>query len=167
MIAKYKNFTPKIDNSAFIAETAAVIGNVEIEKDVSIWFSTVIRGDMNKISIGENSNIQDGSVIHCILDEETKIGKNVIIGHNCILHSCTIDDGSLIGMGAIVLDRAKIGKNCLIGAGSVVTPGTIIPDNSLALGSPAKIKRELTKDEINNFQKGINEYKILADCYKK
>jgi len=167
MIIKFKEWTPEIDKSVFIAEGSVIIGNVKIAKNVSIWFNVTIRGDMDKITIGENSNVQDGSTIHNMKDIEVKIGKNVIVGHNSVLHSCEIGDGSLIGMGSIVLDRAVIGKNCLIGAGSVVTPGTVIPDNSLALGSPAKVKRELTPEEIKGFQHGTFEYIELVKEYSK
>jgi carbonic anhydrase/acetyltransferase-like protein (isoleucine patch superfamily) len=165
MILEFGGHKPQIDKSAFIAEGSVIVGNVSIGKNVSVWFNATIRGDMDKIIIGDNSNIQDGSTVHNMKDIEVRIGKNVIVGHNCVLHSCEIGDGSLIGMGSIVLDRAKIGKNCLIGAGSVVTPGTVIPDNMLALGSPAKMKRELTAEEIANFQAGTHEYIELTKGY--
>jgi len=140
---------------------------VTINKNASVWFNVTIRADMDKIIIGENTNIQDGSTLHNIYGVELNIGKNVTVGHNSILHSCEIGDGSLIGMGSIILDRAKIGKNCLIAAGSLVTPDSIIPDNSFVMGSPAKIKRELTQDEAINFQKGVDYYLELASEYKK
>lgn len=166
MILKYKEFLPEIDKSVFIAEGSVVIGQVKLGKNASVWFNVTIRGDMDKISIGENTNIQDGVTIHNIKGVETKIGNNVTVGHNAVLHSCEVGDGCLVGMGSIVLDNVKIGKNCLIGAGSLVTPGTVIPDNSLVMGSPAKVVRELKAVVIGKFQHGVAEYLNLAESYK-
>jgi len=167
MIQKYKDFTPEIHDSCYIAPGAAVIGNVSIGKNSSVWHNAVIRGDIEKITIGENSNIQECSILHCMNDMELIVGNNVTIGHGVNLHSCIIDDNSLIGIGAIVLDSAKVGRNCLVGAGAVVTPNTVIPDNSLVLGSPAKVKREITEQEITHMKKGITEYLKLAGEYKE
>ena len=122
---------------------------------------------MARIVIGQNTNIQDNCVLHCIDGVELVIGDNVTVGHGAILHSCSIGDNSLIGMGAIVLDGVKIGRNCLIGAGAVVTPNTVIPDGSLVLGSPAKIKRELTEEEIRNIRANAEEYVHIAGEYGK
>jgi gamma-carbonic anhydrase len=165
MILKYKDFIPEIDPSVFIAGGSFIIGNVKIEKNASIWFNCVLRGDMDRIHVGENSNIQDGSVMHCIVGTETRVGRNVIVGHNAVLHSCDIGDGSLIGMGSVILDNVRIGKNCLIGAGSLVVPNMVIPDNSFVLGRPARIKKELTSEEISRFQKGAADYIELAGEY--
>jgi carbonic anhydrase/acetyltransferase-like protein (isoleucine patch superfamily) len=145
MIQKYKSIAPKIDETCYLAPGCAVIGDVIIGKNSSVWHNAVIRGDEAKIVIGENTNIQDGCIIHCIPGIEVKIGDNVTIGHGAILHSCSINDGSLIGMGSIILDRVKIGRNCLIAAGTTVTPNTKIPDGSLVMGNPAEVKRELRK----------------------
>jgi carbonic anhydrase/acetyltransferase-like protein (isoleucine patch superfamily) len=166
MIKKFKNLTPDIDESVFIAEGCFIIGDVKIGKNSSVWYNTVIRGDIDRITIGENTNIQDGSVLHCITGVEVNIGNNVIVGHNSILHSCNVGDGSLIGMGSVILDRVKIGENCLIGAGTVVPPDKIIPDCSLIFGNPAKIIRKLTDEEIKKFQSGVETYLNLAEIYK-
>lgn len=166
MVEKFGKYTPKIDETCFIAPGSAVIGNVEVGKNVSLWHNSVIRGDMAKITIGDNTNIQDCCVIHCVENVETHVGRDVTVGHGAILHSCTVDDCSLIGMGAVVLDGARVGKNCIVGAGAVVTPNTIIPDRSLVLGSPARIKRELTDEEIANMKKNSERYIKLASDYK-
>jgi len=167
MVEKFKDFTPQIDGTCFIAPGSAVIGDVVIGRNSSVWHNAVIRGDMARIVIGQNTNIQDNCVLHCIDGVELVIGDNVTVGHGAILHSCSIGDNSLIGMGAIVLDGVKIGRNCLIGAGAVVTPNTVIPDGSLVLGSPAKIKRELTEEEIRNIRANAEEYVHIAGEYGK
>lgn len=163
MIRKFREYIPKIDTTCFIASDSDIIGNVEIGKNSSVWYKAVLRGDMAKIAVGENSNIQDGCVLHCMTDIEIKIGNNVTVGHNAVLHSCTIDDGSLIGMGSIVLDGARIGKNCLVGAGTLVTPNTVVPDGSMVLGSPGKVKRQLSNDEITYLKRASVEYTKLAE----
>lgn len=166
MIRKYKNHTPQIDSTCFIADGSAVIGKVKIGKNSSIWYNAVLRGDIAAIVIGENTNIQDASVLHCINDVDVKVGSGVTVGHNAILHSCTIGDNTLIGMGSIILDRVVIGKNCIIGAGSVVTPYTEIPDRSLVLGSPGKIKRQLSDEDIEHIKLNAEVYINLANDYK-
>ena len=135
-----------VGDDFFVAPTADVIGRVILEKHVSIWFGAVIRGDVEEIRIGENSNVQDLSVLHADPGHPLVIGKNVTVGHKVMLHGCSIGDNSLIGINSIILNGAKIGKNCLIGANSLVTEGTVIPDNSLVMGSPAKVKKELGPD---------------------
>lgn len=165
MVFSYKGIDPQIDESAFIAENATVIGMVSIGKNSSIWFNAVLRGDIDRIRIGQNTNIQDGSVLHCSTGFETFVGNNVTVGHNCILHSCHIDDGSLIGMGAVVIDGVRIGKNCLIGAGSVIAPNKIILDNSLVYGNPARVIRTLSENEIEKIHKGAEHYMELMDNY--
>ena len=137
-----------VGDDFFVAPTADVIGRVILEKHVSIWFGAVIRGDVEEIRIGENSNVQDLSVLHADPGHPLVIGKNVTVGHKVMLHGCSIGDNSLIGINSIILNGAKIGKNCLIGANSLVTEGTVIPDNSLVMGSPAKVVRELSDDEV-------------------
>lgn len=149
-------FSPEINEGVFIAPNASVIGNVLLKKDSSVWFGTVIRGDIEKITIGENTNIQDLSMIHTSKPIPTIIGNGVTIGHGVILHSCTLHDNVLIGMGAIVLDGVVIGKNSVVAAGAVVPPGKIFPENSLIMGSPAKVSRPLTEEEKNAFN---NQYK--------
>ena len=147
----------------FIAQGAVVCGNVTMGDHVSIWYNAVIRGDMAPIIIGDESNVQECSVLHVSENIPLIIGKGVTVGHGAILHSCTIGDNSLIGMGAIVLDGAKIGKNCIIGAGALVTGGTEIPDGSLVIGSPAKVRREMTDAEIEANRKNAEEYVHLME----
>ncbi|MCX7746638.1 MAG: gamma carbonic anhydrase family protein [Clostridia bacterium] len=166
MIHPYKDFTPVVDKSCFIAPGSAVIGNVEIGRNSSVWYNAVIRGDMAKVIIGENTNIQDLSAVHCSTNIETVIGNHVTVGHGVVLHSCTIGDYSLIGMGAVVLDGAVIGKNCLIGAGSVIVPNMKVPDQSLVMGNPGRIRRMLTEEEVLNMGKGSEVYCKLLEEYK-
>jgi len=132
----------------FIADNAAVIGGVVLGNNVSVWFGAVLRGDNETLHIGENSNIQDGAVLHSDMGAPLRIEENVSVGHQAMLHGCTVGAGSLIGIKAVILNHAVIGKNCLIGANALVTEGKVIPDNSLVVGSPGKILRSLTADEI-------------------
>ena len=127
----------------FVASGAKVIGNVELGENVGIWFNAVVRADKSKIHIGNNSNIQDNCTVHVEKDLNVYIGDGVTVGHNAIVHGCTVGDNTLIGMGAIIMNRAIIGKNCIIGAGAIVTENAVIPDNSLVIGAPGKVKREL------------------------
>ena len=145
MIKGYKGVEPKIDETVFIADSADVIGQVNIGKNANIWYGTVLRADDNHITVGENTNIQDGSVVHISEGYPTVIGDNVTIGHKSIIHGCEIGNNTLIGMGSIVLDGAKIGEFTLLGAGSLVPPGKEIPSGVLAMGSPAKVIRELSE----------------------
>ena len=145
-------------DSHWIAPSADVIGKVRLLADASIWFGAVLRGDNEWITIGEGSNVQDGCVLHTDLGAALTIGKNCTIGHKTILHGCTIGDNSLIGMGAIVLNHAVIGKNCLIGAGALIAEGKVIPDNSLVVGSPGKVLRTLSDDEIKAMHKNAARY---------
>jgi carbonic anhydrase/acetyltransferase-like protein (isoleucine patch superfamily) len=143
----------------WIAPTASVIGRVVLKKDASVWYGVVMRGDNpDPLVLGEGSNIQDNSVVHTNKGDPLIIGDNVTVGHSVILHSCIVGDGSLIGMGATLLSRCVIGKNCLVGAGALVTEGKVFPDNSLIVGSPAKVVRTLTEEEIARFQKGASGY---------
>jgi carbonic anhydrase/acetyltransferase-like protein (isoleucine patch superfamily) len=138
---------PRIADSAWVADSAQVIGNVELAADVSVWFATTIRGDTEVIRIGSGSNIQDGSVLHADVGKPLTVGNNVTVGHKVMLHGCTVGDGSLIGIGAVVLNGAKIGRACIVGAGALVTEGKEFPDGSMILGSPAKVVRELTAEQ--------------------
>jgi len=153
----------------FVAPNATVIGDVELAKDASVWFNATIRGDNEPIIIGEGSNVQDGSVIHTDPGYKCLIGKNVTVGHMVMLHGCEIGDGSLIGIGSVILNGAKIGKNCIIGAKALVTEGMIVPDGSMVLGSPGKIKKTLSEDEqkmvsfsADHYVKNYKRYKELA-----
>jgi len=147
----------------FIAQGAAVCGDVTLGDCVSIWYNAVLRGDMAPIIIGDKTNIQECSVLHVSENIPLVLGKGVTVGHGAILHSCTVGDNSLIGMGAIILDGAKIGNNCIIAAGALVTGGTEIPDGSLVMGSPAKVRREMTEAEIDANRKNAEEYVHLME----
>lgn len=131
----------------FIAPSAAVIGDVTLHENCSVWFSCVLRGDAERIEVGAGSNIQDGTVLHADPGFPMVVGKNVTVGHNAMLHGCTIGDGSLVGINAVVLNGARVGRGCLIGANALVTEGMVIPDGSLVLGSPAKIKTHLSEEQ--------------------
>lgn len=157
----------KIKGDVFIAPNATVIGNVELEDGSSVWYNAVIRGDRSSVRVGKNSNIQDSCVVHCNLEFPTLIGEFVTVGHSAVLHGCKIGNNSLIGIGAIVLNGAEIGENCIIGAGAVVTEGTRIPDNSLVLGIPAKVKREVTDEEIEAIRRNALTYVELAKEHKR
>ena len=148
MIYDFEGHTPKIDQDSWVASNAVIIGRVELKKNSNIWFNTTLRGDLEPIIIGENSNIQDGSVCHTDDGMPLTIGDDVTVGHKVILHSCTVGNNSLIGMGSTVLNNAKIGNNCLIGANTLITEGKEFPDNSMIVGSPGKVKRELSEQEV-------------------
>lgn len=148
MIYSLQNRTPKFLGEYFIADNARVMGSVTLYPNANIWFNCVLRGDCDDLIIGENSNIQDGSVLHTDPGIKLKVGRNVTVGHMVMLHGCEIGDNSLIGIKAVVLNRVKIGKNCMIGANSLITEGKEIPDGSLVMGSPGKVIRPLTPEEI-------------------
>ena len=139
---------PDVADDAWVAESAQVIGRVTLEAGVSVWFNAVLRGDSDQLHIGAGSNIQDGSVLHADTGFPLRLGQNVTVGHQVMLHGCTVGDNALIGIGAVVLNGARIGRNCLVGAGSLVTEGKEFPDGSLIMGSPAKVVRELTPAQI-------------------
>ena len=156
------------DNLDFwVAPNAVVIGDVSLKKNASVWFGSVLRGDNDPIILGENSNIQDNSVCHTDDGMPLIIGDNVTVGHKVILHSCTVGDNSLIGMGSTVLNKAKIGNNCLVGANALVTEGKEFPDNSLIVGSPAKVKRELTDMEKKIIELSALHYVENMKRYRK
>ena len=149
---------PNIDSSAFIAKGAVVIGNVTISKNCSIWYNATLRCTEAPITIGECSNVQDNAVVHVSPNYPTTIGAYVTVGHGAIIHGCTIEDNALIGMGAIILNGAKIGKNCIIAAGTLVPQNKVIPDNSLVMGSPGKVVRQVTAEEIYQNRQNAEEY---------
>ncbi|HWW47553.1 MAG TPA: gamma carbonic anhydrase family protein [Xanthobacteraceae bacterium] len=142
----------------FIAETASVIGKVRLHPGASVWFNAVLRGDNELIDIGEGSNVQDNCTLHTDEGFPLSVGKDCTIGHNVILHGCTIEDGALIGMGAVVMNGARIGKGCVIGAGAIVTEGKVFPDHSLVLGAPAKVVRSLDPASSAELFKGAERY---------
>jgi carbonic anhydrase/acetyltransferase-like protein (isoleucine patch superfamily) len=149
---------PRIADSAWVADSAQVIGNVELQAHASVWFGVVIRGDTECIHIGRGTNIQDLSVLHADIGKPLTIGDHVTVGHKVMLHGCTVGDGSLIGIGAVVLNGAKIGKGCIVGAGSLVTEGKEFPDGSMIMGSPAKVVRELTREQQAGLQLSALHY---------
>ncbi len=154
----YANHEQKIDPSVYIADTAAVVGDVEIGANSSVWFSSVIRADNDVIRIGKNVNVQDGAVIHVDDGYPVHIGDNVTIGHKALIHGCTIGNDSLIGMGAILLSGCKIGNNCMVAAGALVTGKTEVPDNSIILGAPAKTIKPLSDELKEEIAFAANEY---------
>jgi carbonic anhydrase/acetyltransferase-like protein (isoleucine patch superfamily) len=149
-----------------VADSAQVLGNVRLAEDSSVWFGVVIRGDMDAISVGRGTNIQDNSVLHADHGVPLTIGDHVSVGHQVMLHGCTIGDGSLIGIQAVILNGAKIGKNCLVGAGSLVTEGKEFPDNSMIFGSPAKAVRQLSAEQIEGLKMISDHYIENARRYK-
>ena len=166
MVIEIQGFNSKIHPITKIMSTAVVIGDVEMKYKSSVWFNAVIRGDLEKIVIGEYSNIQDCSVVHTSKDNPTIIGDNVVIGHNVTLHGCKIGDNCLIGIGAIILDGSVIGENSMIAAGTLIPPGKKIPPNSMVLGNPYKITRETTEKEKNKIKEiSLYYFDLIAQYY--
>ncbi len=161
-----KKNVPEISSDSWVAPNAIIIGKVKLEKNSIIWFNAVLRGDIEKIVIGENSNIQDGSVLHTDPGCPLAVGKGVTVGHMVMLHGCEISDDTLIGIGSTILNKAKIGKNCIIGASTLVTENKVIPDNSLVLGSPGKVIRKVTDDEIKVICENAKHYVENSKRYK-
>jgi len=159
--------SPQLGDGAWVADSAQVIGAVELGPNASVWFGAVIRGDTETIRIGRNSNIQDLSVCHADMGMPLTIGDNVTIGHQVMLHGCTVGDNSLIGIQAVVLNGAKIGRNCIVGAGSVVTEGKEFPDNSLIIGSPAKVVRTLDEAAAAKLAQSAQHYVENAQRYAR
>ena len=166
MIKPYRGVLPTIASSAFIEDTAVIVGDVAIHPESSVWFNTVIRGDVHYIRIGHRTNIQDLSLLHVTHDTHPLIiGDDVTVGHHVVLHGCTIHDRVLIGMGSILMDGVIIEEDCIIGAGSLITEGTVIPSRSLALGSPARIKRPLSEKELAWIKESAHNYVRYARQY--
>ncbi|OZI10537.1 gamma carbonic anhydrase [Bacillus sp. FJAT-42315] len=166
MIYPYKEKTPNIANSAYIADYATISGDVTIGEESSVWFNTVIRGDVAPTIIGNKTNIQDNSVLHQSPNNPLIIEDEVTVGHQVILHSCKIRKKALIGMGSIILDNAEIGEGAFIGAGSLVPPGKVIPPNTMAFGRPAKVVREINEDDRKDMERIVREYAEKAQYYK-
>ncbi|HOO96524.1 MAG TPA: gamma carbonic anhydrase family protein [Caldisericia bacterium] len=165
MLRKFEDKIPTVADGVYIADSAELIGNVKVAKKSSIWSNVVIRADINIVTIGEMSNIQEGSVVHVDHDTPTHIGVGVTVGHGAILHGCIINDYSLIGIGAIILDNAEIGEGSIIAAGSLVPPGKVIPPKSMVMGSPGKVVRELTDAEVEGLKKHAEGYYNLSKKY--
>lgn len=166
-ILSYKELKPSIDSSVYIADGAVVIGDVTLEEGASIWFNTVLRGDIERIYVGKYTNIQDNSTVHVMGDCPAIIGDYVTIGHGAIIHGCTVGNNCLIGMGAILLGYCEIGENSIIAAGALITEGTKIPPNSMVMGVPGKLVRPLREDEITALKESAIQYNLVAQEYIK
>lgn len=167
MIRTYKTHEPSIHENSFVAETAVIAGRVTIGEEANIWYGAVLRGDVNEIHIGKKTNIQDNAVVHVADLYPCVIGDNVTVGHSAVVHACTVGNNVLVGMGAIVLDGAFIEENVIIGAGALVPPGKTIPKNSLVVGSPCKVVRQLTEDEIAHLQHSADKYVRISKEYQE
>ena len=167
MFYDLKDKKPKNSGENWVAPNAVIIGDVTLEKNSSIWFNAVLRGDIELITIGEDTNVQDGSVLHTDPGYPLTIGKRVTVGHMVMLHGCQISDDTLIGIGSIILNNAKIGKNCIIGANTLITENKIIPDNSLVVGSPGRVLRKVTDEEIKAVLENGKHYVDFSKKYKK
>ena len=168
MIKPFNSITPKVHPTAFVADDAIVIGDVELGEDASVWFGAIVRGDVNFIRIGARTNIQDATVIHVSSKTHSTILEDEItVGHRVTLHGCYVETGCLIGIGAILLDGVRVGRNSLIAAGSLLTPNTVIPPNSLVMGSPAKVRRELTAEELAKLKRSWQTYVELKEKYRR
>jgi carbonic anhydrase/acetyltransferase-like protein (isoleucine patch superfamily) len=167
MIIEYEGKHPRIGQNVFIAPTAVIIGDVEIGDGASVWYGVVLRGDEGRIVIGRGSNVQDNAVIHTTPEIPTIVREEVTIGHGALLEGCTIEDGAVIGMGAIVLHAAVIGRQAMVAAGGVVTPGTIIPARVLAAGSPAVVKKDLSGAALGSVERSAKTYHELSANYLK
>ncbi|MGM0875873.1 MAG: gamma carbonic anhydrase family protein [Bacillota bacterium] len=167
MLYKFKEHYPNVHSSTYIAPGAQLIGNVELKENTSIWFNAVLRGDNEKITIGKGSNIQDGVIVHVDPGYPIHVGENVTVGHNVVLHGCTIEDGALIGMGATILNGAVIGEGALIAAGALVPEGKIIEPGVLVVGVPAKVIRKLIPENIERGKEGALQYVKNSASYKE
>lgn len=167
LVLTYEGKKPRLGSNVFLAPNTAVIGDVKLGDNVSIWFGSVLRGDIARIEVGDGSNIQDNSVLHVGDNDPCIVGRNVVVGHRALLHGCRIEDGCLIGMGAIVLNGAVIGEGSVVGAGALVTQGTIIPPRSLVLGMPAKVRRQLTDEEVAHHGAFAPKYVRVASNYRE
>jgi carbonic anhydrase/acetyltransferase-like protein (isoleucine patch superfamily) len=166
MLFPYETHTPELHESVFVAPTAVIIGRTKIAEGASIWFHSVVRGDINHIEIGKNTNIQDGCLLHVTIRNALVVGDRVTAGHGAILHGCKIESDCLISMGAIVLDGATIGKGSIVAAGAVVPPGTVVPPNSLVMGVPGKVVREVSLDDRDKVDRGWQNYLRYAGIYQ-
>ena len=167
LILPVKDKQPQFGKDCFLAENATVVGDVKMGDQCSVWFTAVIRGDVNSIRIGSRTNIQDGAVIHCTYERAaTWIGNDVSIGHRAVVHGCTVEDNALIGMGAIVMDKAIVGKNCIIAAGSVILENTICEPGSLYAGVPARKVKSLSDEQVKNLKKTAENYLMYSGWFE-
>jgi carbonic anhydrase/acetyltransferase-like protein (isoleucine patch superfamily) len=167
MIYALGEFKPEFRGDYYIADSAAVIGRCILGNNVNIWFGAILRGDNDTITLGENTNIQDNSVVHSDPGFPVTIGRNVTVGHMVMLHGCTIGDGTLLGIKSVILNGAVIGKDCLIGANSLIPEGKVIPDRSVVLGSPGKVMRQLTDEDVMRIREGASHYVEKIQRYKE
>ncbi len=163
----YRHKEPTLAEGAHVFEGAMVIGDVSLARNVGVWFNATLRGDMDRIEIGENTNIQDNAVIHTDEGEPTTIGRDVTVGHSAIIHAATVEDGALIGMGSTILNGARIGEGALVAAGAVVPPNTQIPPGSLAVGNPARVRKELSEADRKQIQDNAEHYVELLKTYQE
>ncbi|NLA92834.1 MAG: gamma carbonic anhydrase family protein [Spirochaetales bacterium] len=166
MIVPYKEIYPNVEQALFIAANATIVGDVTLGSDTTVWYSATLRGDMAPITIGRGTNVQDNAVIHVNNGMPTHLGENITVGHGAILHAWTIGSGTLVGMGAIVLDGATVGEDSLVAAGAVVPPNKSYPPRSLLMGSPAKVVRELTAEELEGMATNVAHYIELGEIFK-
>lgn len=167
MLYALDEISPQIDGTCYVAPDAAVIGNVRLCAETSIWFAAVLRGDVERITIGRGSNVQDGSVLHCDPGAPLTVDEYVTVGHQVMLHGCTVGQNSLIGIGSTILNHVRIGANCIVGANALVTENKTFPDGVLILGAPAKVARELTAEEIANLPAYATRYIERAERYRR
>lgn len=168
IIKTVRGYSPRFGDNCYLADNAVVIGEVTMGNNCTVWFNAVVRGDVNSITIGDNSNIQDGAVIHCTYQKsKTVIGKNVSIAHNAIVHGCTVEDNVLIGMGAIIMDDAVIGSNSVIAAGAIILPKTIVEPGSIYAGVPAKRVKDIGDDMKEVIQRTARNYPMYAEWFKQ
>ena len=167
IIKEVRGFTPRFGNNCFLADNAVVVGEVTMGDNCTVWFNAVVRGDVHSITIGNNTNIQDGAVIHCTYQKaKTVIGSNVSIAHTAVVHGCTVEDNVLIGMGAIIMDDAVIGSNSVIAAGAVVLPGTIVEPGSIYAGMPAKKIKDISDEMREVIQRTAKNYPMYSEWFK-
>ncbi len=165
MLYSLQGTRPQVAPGVYIAPGARVIGRVSLGAEASVWFNCVLRGDVDEIRVGEGTNIQDGTVVHCDEGAPAIIGRNVTVGHGCIIHGCEIGDDCLIGMGSTILSGARLGRNCLVAAGSLITEGKVFPDGSVIMGRPARVVRQVGERELAMIRHGAERYRQNAHLY--